>query len=84
MRGESSYAEMHMSTSHSRPPSQHANHSLSNSSLTIVYYNARSLLPKMDELATIADAHSPDLICIVESWLSDDIPSDEISLNAVA
>ena len=35
----------------------------------------------MDELATIADAHSPDLICIVESWLSDDIPSDEISLN---
>ena len=34
----------------------------------------------MDELATIAEAYSPDLICIVESWLSDDIPNAEISL----
>ena len=34
----------------------------------------------MDELATIAEAHSPDLICIVESWLNDDIPNAEISL----
>ena len=34
----------------------------------------------MDELATIAEAYSPDLICIVESWLSDDIPNAEVSL----
>ena len=34
----------------------------------------------MDELATIAEAHSPDLICIVESWLNNDIPNAEISL----
>ena len=46
--------------------------------LKIIYYNARSLLPKMDELATIAEAHSPDLICIVETWLSD-ISDTELS-----
>ena len=33
----------------------------------------------MDELATIAEAHSPDLICIVETWLSD-ISDTELSL----
>ena len=31
----------------------------------------------MDKLATTADAHSPDLICIVESWWGDDFPNDE-------
>ena len=34
----------------------------------------------MDEPATIADAHSPDVICVVETWLSDDIPNDELSV----
>ena len=34
----------------------------------------------MDELATIAEVHSPDLIFIVESWLSDDISDAELSL----
>ena len=42
--------------------------------------NARSLLPKMDELAATVDACSPDLICIVETWLSPDISNPEISL----
>ena len=35
----------------------------------------------MDELATIADALSPDLICIVETWLYPDISNLEISLT---
>lgn len=33
----------------------------------------------MDELATIAEAHSPDLIYTVESWLSDDISDAELT-----
>ena len=35
-----------------------------NSSLKILYYNARSLLPKFDELLISADIHCPDVICI--------------------
>ena len=49
-----------------------------NSQLNIVYYNARSLLPKIDELRVITETESPDVICIVESWLSSDILDNEI------
>ena len=34
----------------------------------------------MDELPATVDAYSPDLICIVETWLSPDISNPEISL----
>ena len=48
------------------------------SSLKILYYNARSLLPKIDELLLSADIHCPDVICITESWLCYDIQDTEI------
>ncbi len=51
---------------------------LINDSLNILYYNARSLVPKLDELALLIDTHNPDVVCIVETWLSDDIPDTEI------
>ena len=51
---------------------------LSNNVLKILYYNARSLLPKFDELLILADSHNPDVICITESWLSGDIQDSEI------
>ena len=42
--------------------------------LRILYYNARSLLPKLDELSATVEAHNfPDVICIVESWLGHDV-----------
>ncbi len=44
------------------------------------YCNARSILPKFDELSAINSLHSPDIICIVESWLSPDISDSELSL----
>ena len=47
----------------------------------IVYYNARSLLPKLDELWAVAEATNPDVICIVESWLSHEILDDEIAID---
>ena len=34
---------------------------------SVVYYNARSLLPKLDELCVLAETINPDIICIVES-----------------
>ena len=51
-----------------------------NSSLKILYYNARSLLPKFDELLISADIHCPDVICITESWLCHDIQDSEIQI----
>ena len=36
-------------------------------SLRILYYNARSLLPKLDDLSATIEAHNfPDIVCIVE------------------
>ena len=48
--------------------------------LSIVYFNARSLIPKLDELCAIVEAHNPDVVSIVESWLCADIPDNEISI----
>ena len=46
--------------------------------LKTLYYNAKSVLPKFDELLILADSHNPDVICITESWLSGDIQDSEI------
>ena len=46
----------------------------------ILYYNARSLLPKLDELRAIADAENPDEICITESWISNEVKNDELTI----
>ena len=46
--------------------------------LRVLYYNARSLLPKFDELLLSVNLHAPDIICIVESWLSPEIQDSEI------
>ena len=49
--------------------------------LSILYYNARSILPKLDNLTAICCASNPDIVCIVESWLSGDISDDEIAVS---
>ena len=50
-------------------------------SLRILYYNARSLLPKLDELSATIEAHDfPDVVCIAESWLCHDIREQEIAI----
>ena len=48
--------------------------------LSIFYYNARSILPKLDNLAATCQVFTPDIVCIVESWLCSDICDSEISL----
>ena len=48
--------------------------------LTILYYNAQSLIPKLDELSLLATAHNPDIICIVEILLEGNIDNTEISI----
>ena len=45
-----------------------------------MYYNARSVLPKFDELLLSVDIQRPDVICITESWLCSDIQNSEIAI----
>lgn len=41
--------------------------------LKIWYFNARSVLPKLDELTTLCSAEKPDILCLVETWLDSNI-----------
>ena len=42
--------------------------------VSILYYNARSLIPKLDELKMECVNRRPDIIlCIVETWLDDTV-----------
>ena len=46
--------------------------------------NARSLIPKIDELEVVANVNEADIICITETWLTPDIPDSALSyLNFV-
>ena len=49
--------------------------------LSILYFNARSIIPKCDELRIICEAHKPDVVCITESWLSSDINNAELHIS---
>ena len=51
------------------------------SNLNILYFNARSILPKIDYLRTICSVRSPDVICVVETWLCPDISNSELSMD---
>ena len=47
-------------------------------SFSVMYFNCRSILPKSDELAALCAANNPDAVCLVETWLSDDVLDNEI------
>ncbi len=49
--------------------------------LNILYYNARSLFPKLDKLKALVDTQRPHIVCIVETWLSSEIADNEVSLE---
>ena len=56
-------------------------HIISKCNLTIVCFNARSLLPKFDYLSLSVDILRPHIICLVETWLSDEISDNKITIN---
>ena len=60
----------------SSPPLPH-----SSFRLNAFYFNARSLFPKLDELKLLCVNHSPDIVCITETWLSHDILDSELNLS---
>ena len=43
--------------------------------------DARSLLPKWDELCAVTKAENLHIICIVETWLSNEIPDKELAID---
>ena len=43
--------------------------------------NARSLLSKLDELRVLCLVNNYDIVCIVESWLSQDISDSELAIT---
>jgi len=48
--------------------------------VNLMYFNVRSLLPKIEHLRVICSLFSPGIVCIVESWLDDTISDCEISV----
>ena len=64
----------------SQPTSETAYRLCSDPSLSILFYNGRSLLPKFDELCALCENHCPGVVCIVETWLGEEITDSEISL----
>ena len=74
VEGESSHSSNSSSTQHTSNPHQPC------SQLKLFYFNARSIVLKLDELLTLVQCEHPDVICIVESWLKSDILDSEISI----
>ena len=50
-------------------------------SFSVLYFNSRSLLPKMDVLRATCAVYSPDCVCVVETWLSKDISDSEVGID---
>ena len=53
---------------------------LNSGKLSVLYYNARSIYPRLDSLTACISVYVPDVVCIVESWLDEDMGSNEILL----
>ena len=64
----------------SQPRSNTVYHLCADQNLSILFYNARSLLPKFDELLALCDEKHPGVVCVVETWLGEEITDSEISL----
>jgi hypothetical protein len=48
---------------------------------SILLSNVMSLVPKVDELALVVGNHNPYIICIIETWLKNQIPDDVVQTN---
>jgi hypothetical protein len=47
----------------------------------LIYFNARSLRNKINELKILITEYNPDIIGVVETWLKDDIQDSEIMID---
>ena len=75
MLGTSSqYSSQICNTSHKLPDYNFCNHS----HFSILYFNSRSLLPKIDELRALCSAYHPSVVCLTETWLCPDVQDNEL------
>ena len=47
--------------------------------LKILYY-VRSIVYKIDELSTNCSLYRPDVVCITETWLNEDVLNTEVGI----
>ena len=43
--------------------------------------NIRSLMNKMDDFEAVVHHNDRDIACVTETWLSDEVPSETVSMN---
>ena len=72
---------LHKSRLTAKPVSVSSVCNIIDNSFCILYYNARSVLPKLDHLNLVISLYHPHIICIVESWLCKDIFDSEFFLD---
>ena len=81
--GDSSY-NLHNSVNSSRDnnnASPRRRPSISSSTPTLPVSNVQSLLNKVDELESVVHNNNVDVVCITETWLSDEIPDSAVAMN---
>ena len=49
--------------------------------LSVLYFNVRSLIPKIDNLRVICASQNPGFVCIVETWLNSEVDDSEICIQ---
>ena len=47
----------------------------------VINTNARSLIPKLDELKTLSENTGADIMCITETWCRENIPDCHLNLE---
>ena len=52
----------------------------SSNSISIMYFNCRSIVPKFDELVCLCSANKPSIVCLTETWLCSDILDSELHI----
>ena len=63
-------------------PVNHRNDSLVvETNLKFIYFNARSIVNKLDELQLYIDKETADIIGITETWLNEEISDVELNIN---
>ena len=48
--------------------------------LKVLHYNTTSIVYKIDELSTNCSLYCPDVVCITETWLSEDVLDSEVCI----
>ena len=47
----------------------------------ILYFNARSILNKLNDLEVLVSDKKPDIVCVTETWANDKISNAMLNIN---